>query len=72
MNEQECALLQKQHPNWNIRTFNDKTCYIATRLGCPFLTDEELVAGLYMTLVEDTLEELEEALATQAKIEDAL
>ncbi|GAA2723970.1 hypothetical protein [Actinocorallia aurantiaca] len=72
MNEQECTLLQKEHPDWNIRAFSDKTCYIATRLGCPFLTDEELVAGLYMTLVEDTLEELKEALATQTKIEDAL
>ncbi|WP_106403045.1 hypothetical protein [Actinocorallia populi] len=72
MNEQECTPLQRKHPDWNIRPFGDQGCYIATRLGCPFLTDEELVAGLYMTLVEDTLEDLGEALAIQVEIEDSL
>lgn len=72
MNKQECAPLQQQHPNWHIRPFGDQGCYIATRLGCPFLTDEELVAGLYMTLVEDTLEGLGEALVAQTEIEDSL
>jgi hypothetical protein len=71
MNEQERADLQAQYPGWNIRRPAAMRCMVATRID-RFLTDEEISAGLSMTLVEDTPTRLTEALAAQLKIERSL
>lgn len=70
MNESERNRLQQQYPNWNIRRPPTMECLVATRLRS--LTDREIYYGLYATLVEDTYEQLSEALANQLKIEETL
>jgi hypothetical protein len=71
MNEQERADLQARYPGWNIRRPATMRCMVATRID-RFLTEQEIFAGLSMTLVEDTTTRLSEALAAQLEIERSL
>ena len=71
MDEQERAALRQQYPGWNIRRPATMRCLVATRMDRD-LTEKEIHAGLSMTLVEDTLDRLREALADQLDIERTL
>jgi hypothetical protein len=68
MDERECERLSRLHPGWRIRASADGM-WKATRLDRTGLTDDELHAGLYMTLIEDGPEPLREALAHQVDLE---
>jgi hypothetical protein len=72
MTDEEYAELQHQHPNWHIRRTGEALYIMATRQDRTHVTDEELDAGLCMTLIEDTPAQLREALAHQQKIEETL
>lgn len=72
MNEQDLSGLRAAYRTWNIRPSSEGGCLLATRLDRLSLTDAELVAGLHMTLVEETPDSLAHALAAQTDIEDAL
>ncbi|GAA3213646.1 hypothetical protein [Actinocorallia longicatena] len=63
------APLQLLHPTWHIRPSRTSDYLIATRLDRTHLTDEELTAGLCMTLVADTLPLLTLALSEQSTLE---
>jgi hypothetical protein len=72
MIDQGLTELRRQNPSWHIRRPANASYVIATRGDRSHLTDEELEAGLYMTLIEDTLGRLGEVLASQVEIERAL
>src|SRR5690349_6756915 len=61
-----------EHLAWHIRRSPVAYYFLATRRDRTHLTEFELDAGLSMTLIEDTLVELREALIRQTKIEAAL
>ncbi|ROO83046.1 hypothetical protein EDD29_0535 [Actinocorallia herbida] len=65
-------ILRKKYPTWRIRPTAEGTSLMATRWDRFGLTDAELVAGLHMTLIEDTPDELTAALTAQHAIEDTL
>ncbi len=71
MNDQERERLQEKYPAWYIRQPPTMECLVATRVGRP-LTQREIYYGLCATLVEDTYQQLSEALANQRKIEENL
>lgn len=72
MTDQDLTDLRRQYPAWHTRHPANASYFIATRNDRVHLTDEELVAGLHMTLIEDTPDKLREALAAQLRIERAL
>ncbi|MBT2208572.1 MULTISPECIES: hypothetical protein [Actinomadura] len=71
MDDQERLRLQQEYPMWHIRRIPAMDCFMATRLGRP-LTRRELFCGLHTTIMKDTYEEFEEALADQRRIEEDL
>ena len=72
MNDPDLTELRRSYPAWRTRRPANASYVIATRSDRVHLTEEELTAGLAMTLIEDTLDELREALAVQLRIERAL
>ena len=64
--------LEHRYPTWNIRELKPGGEWWATRRGGTRLTDEALIAGLSMTLVRDTPDQLAEALAQETEIENTL
>jgi hypothetical protein len=67
MSDQERERLQRQHSGWRVWR-SDGGSWLATRRGRQ-LTQAQIDAGLATTLMENTAEELREALAGQARIE---
>ncbi|GAB3661674.1 hypothetical protein GCM10027589_24140 [Actinocorallia lasiicapitis] len=65
----ELTRLGIRHPGWRIRLTRDARSLIATRLDRDHVTEEEQVAGVVMTVIEDSPERLSEALALQAEAE---
>jgi hypothetical protein len=72
MTDQDLAELRRRYPAWRTRRPANASYVIATRNDRAHLTEEELTAGLAMTLIEDTAEELRDALAAQLRIERTL
>lgn len=69
MDEKELGELRARFPQWYSRRPKNGPYVIATRQDRTHLTDDELVAGMSMTLMADTAEALGEALAQQDVIE---
>ncbi|GAB3275400.1 hypothetical protein GCM10027589_00530 [Actinocorallia lasiicapitis] len=72
MTDEERKALQLAHPTWHIRRPANATYVIATRTDRTHLSDDELLAGLSMTLIENTPTLLRDSLTTQQKIERTL
>ncbi|ROO91333.1 hypothetical protein EDD29_9087 [Actinocorallia herbida] len=67
----DLAKLRGEYPAWMIRPTAQGASFMATRADRYDLSSQELGAGLAMTLIEDDVEGLAEALAGQARIESA-
>ncbi|GAB2814394.1 hypothetical protein GCM10022221_10310 [Actinocorallia aurea] len=67
----DLAKLRGEYPGWMIRPTVAGASLMATRGDRYHLSAHELGAGMAMTLIEDDVERLAEALAAQARIEGA-
>lgn len=68
----DTPVLRETFPAWNIRSSASGRSVMATRRDRRALSGHELWAGLAMTIIKDSVEELADALADQRTIESAL